>query len=36
MLTAIKGNILEASSLDTLGVHPHSYLVLEDGRVAGI
>ena len=36
MLTAIKGNILEALSLDTLGVHPHSYLVLEDGRVAGI
>ncbi len=36
MLTALKGNILEALSLDTLGVHPDSYLVLEDGRVEGI
>lgn len=36
MLTALKGNILEALSPDTLGVHPHSYLVLEDGVVVGI
>ena len=36
MLTALKGNILEALSPDILGVHPNSYLVLEDGRVAGI
>ena len=36
MLTALKGNILEAISPDALGVHPHSYLVLEDGRVNGI
>ncbi len=36
MLTALKGNILEALSSDILGVHPNSYLVLEDGRVAGI
>lgn len=36
MLTALKGNILEALTPDTLGIHPHSYLVLEDGRVAGI
>ena len=36
MLTALKGNILEALSPDTLGIHPNSYLVLEDGRVAGI
>ena len=32
MLTALKGNILEALSPDTLGIHPNSYLVLEDGR----
>lgn len=36
MLTAIKGNILEALSPDTLMIHPNSYLALEDGRVAGI
>ncbi len=36
MLTALKGNILEALSPDILGVHPNSYLVLEDGRVVGI
>lgn len=36
MLTALKGNILEALSPDVLGVHPNSFLVLEDGRVAGI
>ena len=36
MLTALKGNILEALSPDILGVHPDSYLVLEDGRVAGV
>ena len=36
MLTALKGNILEALSPDILGIHPNSYLVLEDGRVAGI
>ena len=36
MLTALKGNILESMSPDTLGIHPNSYLVLEDGRVAGI
>ena len=33
MLTALKGNIIEALSPDALGVHPNSYLVLEDGRV---
>jgi len=36
MLTALKGNILEALSIDALGIHPHSFLLLEDGRVAGI
>lgn len=36
MLTAIKGNIIEALSPDILGIHPHSFLVLEDGLVAGI
>lgn len=36
MLTAIKGNIIEALSPDILGVHPHSFLALEDGLVAGI
>ena len=36
MLTALKGNILEALSPDILGIHPDSYLVLEDGRVEGI
>ena len=36
MLTALKGNILEAISPDILGVHPNSYLVLEDSRIAGI
>jgi guanine deaminase len=36
MLTALKGNIVEALSPDILGVHPKSYLVLEDGRIAGI
>ena len=36
MLTALKGNILEALSPDTLGIHPHNYLVAEDGRVMGI
>ncbi len=36
MLTAVKGNILEALSPDILGIHPASYLVLEDGRVEGI
>ena len=36
MLTALKGNIIEALSPDILGIHPNSYLVLEDGRVAGI
>ena len=36
MLTALKGNIIEALTPDTLGIHPHSYLVLEDGRVVGI
>ena len=36
MLTALKGNILEALSPDTLGIHPNSFLVLEDGRVVGI
>ncbi len=36
MLTALKGNIIEALSPDILGIHPSSYLVLEDGRVAGI
>ena len=36
MLTALKGNVIEALSPDILGTHPHSYLVLEDGRVAGI
>ncbi len=36
MLTALKGNILEALSPDTLGIHPHSYLVAEDGRAVGI
>ena len=36
MLTALKGNILEALSPDILGIHPNSFLVLEDGRVAGI
>ena len=36
MLTALKGNILESMSPDTLGIHSNSYLVLEDGRVAGI
>lgn len=36
MLTALKGNILEALSPDLLGVHPNSYLVLENGAVVGI
>lgn len=36
MLTAVKGNILEALSPDFLAVYPHSYLVLEDGLVEGI
>ena len=36
MLTALKVNILEALSPDSLGVHPGEYLVLEDGRIAGI
>ena len=36
MLIALKGNILEALSPHTLGIHPHSYLVVEDGRIAGI
>ena len=36
MLTALKGNIIEALSPDALGVHPNSYLVLEDGRVEDI
>ncbi len=36
MLTALKGNILEALSPDIIDYHAHSYLVLEDGRVAGI
>ena len=36
MLTALKGNIIEALSPDALGVHPNSYLVLEDCRVEGI
>lgn len=36
MLTALKGNIIEALSPDILGIHPGSYLVLEDDRVAGI
>lgn len=36
MLTALKGNIIEALSPDTLGIHPNSFLVLEDGRVIGI
>ena len=36
MLTALKGNILEALSPDILGVHPNSYLVLENGAVVGI
>ena len=36
MLTALKGNIIEALSPDILGIHPSSYLVLEDGRVEGI
>ena len=36
MLTALKGNIIEALSPGSLGIHPDSYLVLEDGRVAGI
>ena len=36
MLTALKGNVMEALSPDILGIHPNSYLVLEDGRVAGI
>ena len=36
MLTALKGNIIEALTPDTLGIHPHSFLVLEDGRVVGI
>ena len=36
MLTALKGNIIEALSPDILGIHPNSFLVLEDGRVVGI
>ena len=36
MLTALKGNIIEALSPDILGIHPTSYLVLEDGLVTGI
>ena len=36
MLTALKGNILEALSPYFIGCHAHSYLVLEDGRVSGI
>ena len=36
MLTALKGNILEALSPDILAVHPNSYLVLENGAVVGI
>lgn len=36
MLTALKGNIIESLSPDILGIHLASYLVLEDGRVAGI
>ena len=36
MLTALKGNIIEALSPDILGIHPNSCLVLEDGRVVGI
>ena len=36
MLTALKGNILEALSPDILGIHPNSYLALEDGRVIGV
>ena len=36
MLTALKGNIIESLSPDILGIHPSSYLVLEDGRIAGI
>ena len=36
MLTALKGNIIEALSPDILGIHPNSYLVLEDGRIEGI
>ena len=36
MLTALKGSILEALSPDILGVHPNSYLVLENGAVVGI
>ena len=35
MLTALKGNIIEALSPDSLGLHPNSFLVLEDGRLAG-
>ena len=36
MLTALKGSIIEALSPDSLGLHPNSFLVLEDGRVAGV
>ena len=36
MLTALTGNIVEALSPDVLGIHPNSYLVLEDGRIVGI
>ncbi len=36
MLTALKGNIIEALSPDILGIHPNSFLALEDGRIIGI
>lgn len=36
MLSALKGNILEALSPDILNPHPDSYLILEDGLVVGI
>ena len=36
MLTALKGNIIEALSPDILGIHPNSFLALEDGMVVGI
>ena len=36
MLTALKGTLVESLSADVLGIYPNSYLVIEDGYVAGI
>ncbi len=36
MLTAIKGNIIQAVTLDTLDIRENAYLILDDGIIQGI